>query len=339
MGDLAGSAALGRVRVLSPQGVVRGAGILVAPDVVLTCAHVVAAAASTGQAGPVAGAPRQRVLVDIPGRPEVAAGEAGVVADGWFPGPLLGGPGGDLAVLRVSWSPPNDVVPATLGPCGEPDRREVSVFGHPRGVPDGLWSSAVLAGRGGRYRHWVQLERTTAGGAGITPGFSGGGVWDPARRTVVGMVTAAYTDPQAKVAWMLPVEAMAELWPPLASWVRRPEPWPPLTLPSQRRPAELPSDRDQFALADALLNVPQIDEDGPVVLRRLLPPPIRRGIRDNPRPRLQAFHIVQACVDHRGGRQALLNALRLIDDESEPARAAADLVERLWPADPGGEAR
>lgn len=328
-GDVTGASALGRVRVLSTREVVHGAGVLVAPNTVLTCAHVVASAVGTGPPG------QRPVLVDIPGRPEAGAGEAVVVPGGWFPGPLAGGSDGDFAVLHTAWSPPAGVLPARLGPCGEPDRREVGVYGHPAGAPAGLWSSARLTGRGGPYRDWVQLEGFGATGVPVGHGFSGAGVWDPAAERVIGLITAAYTDRQAKVAWMLPLEAAARLWPALAPALRPPPP------PVTSRIPDPPSDRSQFALADALLNVPQIEDDGAAALRRLLPAPIRRAIRTSPRPRLQLFYVVQACADHRDGRQALIDALRLLDDESEPAGAALELLEKLWPADgaaTGGEA-
>ncbi|MEV0639565.1 trypsin-like peptidase domain-containing protein [Streptomyces sp. NPDC050619] len=313
------------MRVLSPRGVVQGAGILVMPGVVLTCAHVVVSAVGPGRGSPGA-TPAEPVLVDVPGRADVTAGEAVVVADGWFPGPLAGGAGGDLAVLRTAWSPPDKSAAARLGPCGEPDRREVNMYGHPLGAPEGLWSRARLVGRGGPYRDWIQLEGIGSAGAKVGHGFSGAGVWDPAAQRVVGMVTAAYTDQQAKVAWMLPLEAAARMWPDLA----------PVLEPPPRRWAEPPSDKDQFALADALLNVPLIEDDGAAALRGLLPPRVRRAIRTHARPRLQLFFLVQACAEHPDGRQGLVDAVRMLDDASQPARAALELLEKVWPAAAGG---
>ncbi|MFR0358920.1 effector-associated domain 2-containing protein [Streptomyces sediminimaris] len=344
-GDTADSAALGGVRVLSPRGAVQGAGILVLPGTVLTCAHVVASALRPGRDG--LEAPTRAVLVDAPGHPDVAAGEAVVVARGWFPGPLAGGSGADLAVLRTRWSPPRSLAPARLGPCGEPDLREVGACGHPVGAPDGLWSTARLVGRGGPHRDWIQLEGLGAAGARVGPGFSGAGVWDPAARRVVGMITAAYGDRQAKVAWMLPMEAAARMWPDLAGAVEPPGRGVPGG-PGRDAPggpgwwAGPPSDRDQFALADALLNVAQVEEDHGAALRGLLPPAIRRAVRTHARPRLQLFFLVQACAEHPGGREALVGALRLLDDESQAAKAALGLFEDLWPAAPaapGGGAR
>ncbi|MEU6810950.1 trypsin-like peptidase domain-containing protein [Streptomyces sp. NPDC046831] len=322
-GDTAGAPALGRVRVLSPHGAVVGAGLLVMPGTVLTCAHVVAWAAGPGTDRTAV--PAGPVLVDTPAHPEVAPGTAFVAPGGWFPGPLSGGTEGDFAVLRTDWAPAGGPAPARLGSCGEPDRREVSMYGHPASAPAGLLVTARLAGRGGPHPDWVQLDGLGPTGAWISQGFSGAGVWDPAARRVVGVVTAVYTEAQAKVGWMLPLEAVAARWPELGPRLERPARVAP------QRPPEPPPDRDQFALADALLSVPQIEEDGGAALRRLLPARIRHTIRTSARPRLQLFYVVQACADHRDGRQALLDAVRLLDDESRPARAALGLLERLWP--------
>ncbi|MFJ3665832.1 trypsin-like peptidase domain-containing protein [Streptomyces sp. NPDC090106] len=307
----------------------QGAGILVLPGTVLTCAHVVASASAAGQGqGRPDAPPPGPVRIDVPGHAGSAAGEAVVAADAWFPGPLAGGSGVDLAVLHTAWTPPDGTTVARAGPCGEPDRREVHVYGFPAGAPEGLWSRARLVGRGGPHRDWIQLEGIGTGGARIGRGFSGAGVWDPVARHVVGMITAAYTDPQTRAAWMLPLEAAARRWPALTAALESP------TSPGER--SSPPSDRDQFALADALLNIALVEEDDGATLRSLLPPRIRRSVRTHARPRLQLFFLVQACVQHPDGRRALVESVRLLDDESQPARAVLDLVEKLWPTVQGG---
>lgn len=202
------------------------------------------------------------------------------------------------------------------------------MYGHPAGAPDGLWTRAQLVGHGGPHLDWIQLEGTGAG-ARISRGFSGAGVWDPVARRVVGMVTAAYTDQQAKAAWMLPLEAAARMWPDLAALLEAAVPLPP-PLPDGRWNSP-PSDKAQFALADALLNVPQIEDDAGASLRSLLPAGIRRSIRTHARPRLQLFYLVQACTQHPEGRQALVDSVRLLAEESQPTRAALALFEKLWP--------
>ncbi|QDQ13001.1 S1 family peptidase [Streptomyces spectabilis] len=336
-GDGQSTPAAGRVRVLTSAGALRGAGIMVAPGSVLTCAHVVAGALRQESSTAPVGA----VGLDVGGHPDLARGEATVVADGWFPGPLDGARGGagdgagggDLAVLTTTWQPPPGVGCARLGPCGDPDRREVHVYGHPARAPDGLWSRASLVGRGGPHRDWVQLDGLDSATAWIEPGFSGAAVWDPATGRVVGMVTAALGDRATRAAWMLPMEAAARLWPALAPAVNGHA--PPGAAPRAPKP---PTDHQQFALADALLRVSLVEEDRAATLRRLLPPHIRHGVRDHPRPRLQVFYVVQACVDHHDGRAALVAALRLLDESSAAAGAALALIDEVWPRDPGGDA-
>lgn len=329
MGEPEVASASGRVRVLSPRGAVQGAGVLLTPGLVMTCAHVVASAVGTGAASDRF--PPGPVRLDSAGSP--GTGEATVLRDGWFPGPLAGGAGADLALLHAEWSPPDHVLPARLARCGEADGRTVQVYGHPSGAPDGIWSEARLVGRGGPHARWIQLEGPGSTGVWIGPGYSGAGVWDPGTQGVVGVVTAAYSDSRAKVAWMLPVEEAAQLWPPLVPLLDPPQPAPGRPVPMAV--VEPPSDRNQFALADALLAVPQIAEDGAATLRRLLPPRIRHSIPDQRRPRLRVFYLVQACADHADGRSHLLDALTAIDDSSEPAKAAFRLFDALWPTSPG----
>ena len=61
--------------------------------------------------------------------------------------------------------------------------------------------------------------RTT--GQRIERGFSGAPVWDDSAGGVVGMiVVTAVRDPQARVAFMLPVRELARRWDPLEQIVR-----------------------------------------------------------------------------------------------------------------------
>ncbi|MEU9874945.1 effector-associated domain 2-containing protein [Streptomyces phaeochromogenes] len=329
MGELAVASGGGRVRILSSRGSVYGAGVLVAPGFVLTCAHVVASAAAEPGDRASPDGPPGPVLIDIVENRVAGSTTATVIEGGWFPGPLSGDGHGDLAVLGgLAWSSPRDVVPAVLAECGEPDRREVGVYGHPSGAPDGIWALARLVGRGGPHQDWIQLEGLGPTGVRIGPGFSGAAVWDQTSGRVIGLITAAYTDRATKVAWMLPAEAITRMCRSLTVLTESTAPAPPALGAGDRH---RPSAEEQFALAEALMNVAQIEEDGAATLRLLLPPGIRHNIREHARPRLQMFYIVQACADHRGGRQALARALTLIDESSESATAALALLDRLWP--------
>ncbi|MEU1673854.1 trypsin-like peptidase domain-containing protein [Streptomyces roseifaciens] len=323
----------GQVRALSPEGHLRGAGILVAPRTpdgaalhVLTCAHVVLSASGT----PPPGEPGE-LTVDFHGRNWSA--KARPVPGGWAPPPPLGqSPPGtslsgsaDLAVLALDPGHPRlprDCGPLPLAPCGTPDGRRVSVIGYPRGAPAGLIATAVLTGGGGPCPDWLQLDALRTTGAVVERGFSGAAVWDPDRGRVIGLVTAAHTDRTVKAAWMLPVEAAVRLWPPLAGAVSD----RPGTAPRRCTP---PPPEQRYELADALLDVPEIGYDSGRSLRAELPPPLRRGIREHPFPRQQLAAVVQACMDQEGGCPALRAAVRTVCGDSVSARHATDVLGRI----------
>jgi hypothetical protein len=176
-----------------------------------------------------------------------------------------------------------------------------------------------MTGTGGPCPDWVQLDGLQTTGAAVERGFSGAAVWDPAVRGVVGLVTAAHTDRTAKVAWMLPVEAAVRLWPPLAAAVRSAAP----------PPCRAPSPEDRYRLADALLEVPQIDHDAGDSLREALPPAIRRNIRKHLWPRQQLQAIVHACVDYQGGCAALRAAVLNVGGESVSALRSAGILDEV----------
>jgi len=330
----------GHVRVLSEDGVLYGAGVLVEPTGsgvhVLTCAHVVAAALGLPDQGrPAPGrdsggrTPRGALLVDLPGRDWAAAVHP--VPGGWSPPPPLDhiDPGraladcGDLAVLAPHGALPalpRGAGPLPVAPCGEADERRVAVIGYPRGAPAGIVATARLTGRGGPCPEWVQLDRVRMTGAAVERGFSGAAVWDPALRRVVGLVTAASRDRAEGVAWMLPMEAAARLWPPLTGALRA---------PVRRAACSPPSVEQSYELADALLDVPQIGHDSGRLLRLQLPAPVRRNIPDHPWPRQQLQALVRACADQPGGCSALRTAVRGLGGGSASAEAALDTLARI----------
>ncbi|MEV5725881.1 trypsin-like peptidase domain-containing protein [Streptomyces pharetrae] len=332
----------GQVRVLSEDGSLWGAGVLVAPAGaglhVITCAHVVKAALRLpGDAPPEPAAAAGRLVVDLPGRGWRS--RAAPLPDGWSPPPALDGPepgaarsdSRDFAVLALHGE--TGRLPAGTGPLPLAGRlpaagRRVALVGYPRGSPAGLIATAQVTGRGGACPDWVQLDGLRTTGAPVERGFSGAAVWDPADRRVIGLVTAALTDRAAKVAWMLPVEAAAQLWPPLARAVR----------PPSAAPCAPPSTEDQYQLADALLDVPQIGHDSGRLLRAQLPAPIRRGAPDHPWPRQQLQGLVQACVDRPGGCAALRAAVLALGGETRSVLDAVAVLDRICcaahPADP-----
>ncbi|MEV4032166.1 effector-associated domain 2-containing protein [Streptomyces umbrinus] len=302
---------------------------------VLTCAHVVAAALGMRDEGRTAdadaigeGALKGELLVDLPGRTWSAA--VHLVPEGWSPPPpldhMVSGRAladcGDLAVLALRPGSPGlrpTEGPLPVAECGPADERRVAIIGYPRGAPAGLIATARLTGRGGPCPEWVQLDGVRTTGAAVERGFSGAAVWDPAIRRVIGLMTAAAKERTAKVAWMLPMEAAARLWPPLAGAFRAPA----------LRACSPPSVEESYRLAEALLDVPQIGHDSGRLLRQQLPASIRRNVPDHPWPRQQLQALVQACVDQPGGCAALRVAVRGLGGGSAPAAAALAALDRV----------
>jgi hypothetical protein len=143
-------------RIRNEDGVV-GGGFLVGPDLVVTCAHVVADALGASPYSP--SPPDAPVQLDFPlltnGADPTRSGRGVVVR--WVPVAEDGG--GDLALLRLSVPPPGVHVP----PLRRIDRlwdHGFSVLGFPAGHPGGVWSRGLIRGEQGT--RWFQLQTTPA---------------------------------------------------------------------------------------------------------------------------------------------------------------------------------
>ncbi|WP_320777333.1 trypsin-like peptidase domain-containing protein [Streptomyces sp. CRN 30] len=184
----------GAARVFRPDGAVVGAGFLLAPELVCTCAHVVAE--------PDGGPPGRPVTVDFP----LLAG-----ADAGAPVPAeveFWRPEDDIAVLRLA-TPADGTEPLPLADGTEGEwGGEIRAFGFPEGVPRGVNATGVLRGRQRLDR--LQLD-LAAHGAPIGRGFSGAAVWDVAHQAVVGMlVTRGRADIEdiADTAYLIPADRL-----------------------------------------------------------------------------------------------------------------------------------
>ncbi|ACU37036.1 S1 family peptidase [Actinosynnema mirum] len=199
-----GSPGAGLLRISTHSGQPVGLGFLITDRVALTCAHVLASALG---GHPSAGSP---VVVDLP-LLTTGAPLAGRVE--WCSPP----DGDDLALLVVDAAPPG-ARPLRLVRVDEPWGRPVRVFGLPAGRPGGVWHSGVLRER--QADGWVQVDLVGEGYR-ISPGFSGGPVWDEESAGVVGVVVAAEarTPP---VGYLVPTSAVLDARPDLR----------PLVLPS-----------------------------------------------------------------------------------------------------------
>jgi hypothetical protein len=181
------------VRIRDGSGAIRGAGVLAAPTLVCTCAHVVCDALGLPRSH--ADCPDAPVSVDFP----IDAGppvNAAVVA--WRPG--AGEP--DLAVLELAGPRRRPVRPARLLASGLLHGGTFETYGFPDTADDaGVWAEGTFGGD--RSDGTIQLQSPAAGYR-VQPGYSGAAVWDRERRGVAGIVVSA--DERRGAAVLLPVD-------------------------------------------------------------------------------------------------------------------------------------
>ena len=192
------------VRVLDRAGRVVGAGCLIGPDLVATCAHVIAAAlggdpGDTAPLEPVAlqfpvlahdVPPQRRPTEDLPD-----LHLARVIR--WLPVDV---DGGDVALLRLHRVAPHGARVPPVRRQSESTEPAFRVFGFPDGLTDGVWTTG-----------WIRSAPTPTsaprleiddGEPVLTSGFSGTPVWETERRAVVGL---ARVRPAAAEATMVPI--------------------------------------------------------------------------------------------------------------------------------------
>ncbi|MFJ4122231.1 trypsin-like peptidase domain-containing protein [[Kitasatospora] papulosa] len=181
------------------DGPVVGAGFLVTPDVVCTCAHVVADA--LGLPRDTESAPTDVVRVEFPllrvvGGP-IPAVSATVVS--WQP-TREEDDSGDVALLRLA----HPVVGARAVPLVDGTAvwgHEFRAYGFPTGGDHGAWATGSL--RGVQGSGWLQMDAGPSG-VPIQPGFSGSAVWDEAQGGVIGMTVAAGRGGLNGTAYLVP---------------------------------------------------------------------------------------------------------------------------------------
>lgn len=186
-------------------GKVAGAGFLVAPGTVLTCAHVAL------DRGPL--------TVSFPQRPGSPAVPARVVARGdWAGGPA---DPGDLAVLELAEEV--TIAPAALAPAATAhgDRKLVA-YGFPAGWDEGTLAEYRTTGPVLVGGEWIQLEAWSGYGQPLVAGFSGAAVTLVETGEVVGMVTAAAGAKGVLSGRMMPTDVIERHWPGLAGLVPAP---------------------------------------------------------------------------------------------------------------------
>ncbi|MFD8079640.1 trypsin-like peptidase domain-containing protein [Streptomyces sp. NPDC059718] len=201
------------VRVKGPDGELAGAGFLVAPDLVLTCAHVVNDALDRPREHEVATG--TEVLVDLP----FAGGGSAAAVERWVP--VREDQTGDIAVLRLRAAIPGSH-PLYMADTEQVWGHDVRVPGFPYRSPGGVWHYGRL--RGATAEGWVQLSQADPHGVPVEEGFSGSPVWDEQLRAVAGMVVVIQPGgvPQS---YLMPTRTLVAELPELATVVRPASPF------------------------------------------------------------------------------------------------------------------
>jgi WD40 repeat protein len=191
---------------------VAGAGVLVGPRHVVTCAHVLEK--QLGRLLPAPGldlaARAEAVEVEFPfaGEPGAAGKRMRGTLVGWVP--IAADDSGDVALLELE--SPVDCAPAPLASPPAMSGHRFSVHGFPQGDPAARQATGVLRGASGPEGPWVQMDAERATGWAIEVGFSGAPVFDHSREAVVGIVVMR-DKPHTRTGHMLPMSYLRTLWP------------------------------------------------------------------------------------------------------------------------------
>jgi hypothetical protein len=198
---------------------VLGAGFLIDPMHVITCAHTVNDV--LGRDRHDEEQPREDLELNFPFADRQRNVRANVVA--WRP---VGDGHNDVAVLRLKDHPPPNARPIRMVPAGMVTGHRFMAWGFPLENAGEMFAEGIIQRRRGDDR--IQVAGTEAPGQAVRRGFSGTAVWDEVLGGVIGMVVAADPDPASKTAYLVPTDVLAEAWPDLK--VERPRPG----IPAQR---------------------------------------------------------------------------------------------------------
>lgn len=197
-------------QILADDGSVAGAGFLVEEGILVTCAHVVAAAGH---------GPQNRVEVGFPQLPEAPRVSGSVVAEQW-----RAPEDEDIAFVRLE-SIPAGAHELPLGSSAGGRGHRVASFGFPSQAPQGGHFGYGTVGGLLQGPDGVGLLQLT-GANDLTTGFSGGPVVDEVTGLVIGMVTSI-TSPDSHlkglgIAYCTPVEVLRRARPQLTERQVRP---------------------------------------------------------------------------------------------------------------------
>ncbi len=172
-------------------------GIVVTPEHILTCAHVI---------NQVIGKQEVEVWVDFPFFPEIQAICYGI---------KFKDDKKDIAILEALESVTKEITPLRLyhHQTNLRQRNTFSVFGFPQNYQAGVWVYGEIQDK--NTQGWIQMEVPRSSGYDIEPGFSGGPVWDEMLGGVIGMVVAADSNKAHRTGFCIPTTILSETVPEL----------------------------------------------------------------------------------------------------------------------------
>jgi V8-like Glu-specific endopeptidase len=196
--------------------VVIGAGFLISNQYLLTCAHVVTAA--LGLPPETVSKPNQSQLIqfDFPfiNREEKLKAEV----DFWLPYQSYDSSPqqiGDIAGLKLHHGViPNNIEPIRLKTSDNLSDHTFRIFGFPTLRKEGIWAYGKL--KDTLPNGWGIMEGQQNGYR-VEGGFSGAPIFDDQEKAVVGMAVAEDTNPERRVAFFLPSQALFFAWTELSS--------------------------------------------------------------------------------------------------------------------------
>ncbi|HLC16995.1 MAG TPA: serine protease, partial [Thermodesulfovibrionia bacterium] len=198
-----------------------GAGFLVTPNHVLTCAHVINDALRRKQNA--SECPDVTVLLDFPLIKNQPLMSAKIIK--WFPvqDDSAVGKIEDIAVLELL---PDVPLPAEAHPVPVVvlddksfTEHRVRMCGFPVGVDDGTYANGRLQGL--TAKGWVEIHHNLDSGI-VEEGFSGTAVWAIMENAVCGMTVSMLSRQKATTAYMIPASTLINAFPELDK-LSRPE--------------------------------------------------------------------------------------------------------------------
>jgi hypothetical protein len=218
-----------RARIETPAGEVLGAGLLVDPSRLLTCAHVVAGLA--------------RVQVTFPGVADGLAASVEVCGD-W----RRTGDEGDLAVLTLDREV--GIAPARFAtdPAGRWAHGRLGALGFPAGSADIGKVAQLGTGPDRQVREWWQVDVVDPHLQPLKKGFSGSGVYLIDTGEVVGIATDTDRALRGMSGLMLPLRSIRKYWEEIDDLIDLG--W--LTAPARRRLRAIVADAECDVPLEAL---------------------------------------------------------------------------------------